>query len=148
MRSLPLDIPIPDDEFSQLFSIPTHCSKQGRNRILGAAFEEYVVNNLVNNSGKIYDSNYSNRELADACVEDVAIEIKYRYNSNDAKQLRGVDSIGMALANKGYQPVLLICHQENSPTYIKRASKYFTVIQGFNAVNNFISTLNSTQPTT
>ena len=68
LNNLPYDHEIRSDEFSDLFDIPTHISKQGRNRVLGAAFEDFVIDNLEHNSGKIYDEVHHRRELADACV--------------------------------------------------------------------------------
>ena len=146
LYSLPYDHEMSGDSFSSLFDIPTHISKQGRNRVLGAAFEDFVVDNLEFNSGKIYDENHSRRELADACVGNYALEIKYRANMNDAKMLRGIRSIGESLIAKGYQPVALLCREDNSDAFLSAARDYI-VIQGFEPVCNFISFLNSTQPT-
>ena len=73
-------------------------------------------------------------------------EIKYRANMNDAKMLRGIKSIGKSLKEKGYQPVALICREDNSDAFLSAASDYL-IIQGFEEVCGFISVLNSTQPT-
>ena len=146
LNNLPYDHEIRSDEFSDLFDIPTHISKQGRNRVLGAAFEDFVIDNLEYNSGKIYDEVHHRRELADACVGKYALEIKDRANMNDAKMLRGIKSIGKSLKEKGYQPVALICREDNSDAFLSAASDYL-IIQGFEEVCGFISVLNSTQPT-
>lgn len=146
LDALPFDHEITPDEFSSRFSIPTHISKQGRNRILGAAFEEFVSDALIHNTGKIFDDQHNRRELADACVGPYALEIKYRANMNDAKILRGVRSIGRSLINKGYTPVALICREDNSTGFINAARDYL-IVQGYQNCLDFISLLNSTKPT-